>query len=618
MLHRMHCLAAVIFLLLYPLLLRTPVFAQWKLDFEDKPADTYIQKHYLNTHGVEFVSASICQPKGTHSGTRALCEGARAAEFSPSPMTIRFAATQSYVRFYAGPNVIGNPMPYTITATAKAYNTSGQVLSTVVKALAAGSTGINNYFSFTSTTKAIREVRLEYSTANFEVIDDLEFSDKGLAIIDQSPPVVTINTPLNNSTVMGAWVTISGKVQENVGLLDLRFTLAPDYGAGWDFLYTNLVQNFPMPFGVNNVSLSYGKNKITVTATDISGNKGSASVIVYAKQVSSGLRKLGVYSLTRYENNWKSAVPVTYEYDPYGRFWDFMTKGAGSSTVDVAASQRFKDSQVTHKTVIPIPQVSTASWDDFDMVYFFGHNNMITGAVSRLPSIPFECYRYSGNQWISAGDCDLSTTGWGTPARPFDYWAKRPITNAAQYPAALTYLYNKYTSCLLGAPYDYGNGEPDGTAIPYRLQWFDAPKAIVYSKLGAKNLKWLVLHGCQAVINADADGNWVDIAYRALGKVHGGYHIILGHRRSYTTGELKPMEGFAMDLICGVPIQTAYFDAKSDPDDNSSAIAAEHTGFSWANSTMVNDRWTQPVKVPAKATVFSERWIVSGGVRQQP
>jgi hypothetical protein len=72
----------------------------------------------------------------------------------------------------------------------------------------------------------------------------------------------------------------------------------------------------------------------------------------------------------------------------------------------------------------------------------------------------------------------------------------------------------------------------------------------------------------------------------------GGFHIVLGHYRSFYTSDLKPLSQFAADLMTGVPVQTVYFDV--DPDNNSSAIAAETSPFSWANSTMANDKWTNP------------------------
>lgn len=197
----------------------------------------------------------------------------------------------------------------------------------------------------------------------------------------------------------------------------------------------------------------------------------------------------------------------------------------------------------------------------------------------------------------------------------FDYYASGSIKNAHLFPGAVTYLFHVYTASLLGDPYDYGGGEPEGSPQFYRVHWFDQKQQIQYGKLGAQNLKWLILHGCQAVITA-YNGKYFHMAAKALSEVHGGYHIILGHYNSYALDYLKPLTPFGFDLICGVPVQTAYFD--TDPNSNSSAIAAEKTPFSWNTSTMVNDTWLSPVTVPSNTNTFSQRWIVLETIKQKP
>jgi hypothetical protein len=74
---------------------------------------------------------------------------------------------------------------------------------------------------------------------------------------------------------------------------------------------------------------------------------------------------------------------------------------------------------------------------------------------------------------------------------------------------------------------------------------------------------------------------------------------------------MRPLASFAYDLLANVPIQTAYFD--TDPSLNTSAIAAETPPFSWANSTMVNDKWGHPMKDYPGTDTFSQRWIVPLG-----
>ena len=68
-------------------------------------------------------------------------------------------------------------------------------------------------------------------------------------------------------------------------------------------------------------------------------------------------------------------------------------------------------------------------------------------------------------------------------------------------------------------------------------------------------------------------------------------------------------------MICGVPVQTAYFD--TDPIGNTSAISAEGTPFFWATSTMANDTWLSPMNVPSSTDTFSLRWIYQSKVLEK-
>ena len=94
--------------------------------------------------------------------------------------------------------------------------------------------------------------------------------------------------------------------------------------------------------------------------------------------------------------------------------------------------------------------------------------------------------------------------------------------------------------------------------------------------------------------------------------VQGKFHIVLGHYKSYYTYQLEPLAGFALDLLAGVPIQTAYFDV--DPDYNTSAIAAEDYPFpGWPASTMVNDEWDDAGPDHEDTSIFTQRWITPVG-----
>ena len=314
-------------------------------------------------------------------------------------------------------------------------------------------------------------------------------------------------------------------------------------------------------------------------------------------------RELGVYTLCSYEDNWKGNVcldsyPVR---DPYYNFWSIMTGGSGSPYADPDESVRYRNEEVNIKSVLPIPGDAIKGWDEFDMVFFYGHNNMI---VPPHPHDTFGYYTYDGSTWTHSYGY-LDDIGWGDTT-PYCYYSyPLCVTSGQQYPGAVIYLYYKYTSCLLGGVYHHGQG----TGHHWRLHWNDPVQYTVYGQLGAKNLEWLILYGCQAVITANENGmTYNSMGLRCFHWTQGKWHIILGHYRSYFTSSLKPLDTFAYDLLAGVPVQEAYFD--TDPDMNSSAIAAEEYPFpGWAASTMVNDKWTDQQPDHQDASIFTQRWI---------
>jgi hypothetical protein len=582
-----------------------------KIDFEDRVVGSQIKKEYLAKYGVRFNNSRICQPaKGTASGSQALSHATSLMEFSPGPLIIYFEGPQSRVKFAAGLN---SEPTNAINAVMEAVDSNGQVLKTITKKLGPGQIPISSDFEIKISQKKIREVRLTYDLAYFEVIDDLEFDDPVTLPPDNNPPIVKIVKPVDKEILHASFFELRGTIKEDEGLLNIKVAIEqpnlstsvlPLTSADYDDSGSPIEYYIPA-LGI----LSPGENKITVTATDIGNNAGSDNITVFYFPQVSKLRKLGVYSLWEYENGWKNRVDVYSSLDPYYDFWDFMVNGQGGYSIDKNASARFLNQEVTIKTVIPIPGDNLKSWDDFDMVFFYGHNNTIIAQQDD----DFHCYVNKQGTWTEEAPCD----NWGSLNMPFDYYASGSITNAGIFPGAVTYLYHEYTASLLGDPYDYGGGEPEGSSQYYKVHWFDNPGTIKYGKLGSINLKWLILHGCQAVITSYASGNYWPLAYKALSEIHGGYHIILGHYHSFSTDYLKPLKPFGFDMICGVPIQTAYFD--TDPISNTSAIAAENTPFNWTTSTMVNDTWQSPMNVPAPTSTFSQRWIVYKDVtKEQP
>lgn len=324
-------------------------------------------------------------------------------------------------------------------------------------------------------------------------------------------------------------------------------------------------------------------------------------------------RELGVYALCDYEKGWKGNVCVGGAYDPYYDFWKIMTTGSGGAKADSSRSARYRNSAVHIQNVLPIPNgKGYRFWDDFDLVFFYGHNNTI---VPPHPDDSFGYSVYDKGQWITNSGA-LGQIGWGTPKAPYDYYARRPVKYAEFFPGAVTYLYYQYTSSLLGDPFDYGHGLIDVGDAAYRERWYSPLKTLDYGRLGNIDLEWLILHGCQAVIPYTIKGAaHSKLALKCFYPVHGRFHIVMGHYLSFYTTDLEPLAPFANDLLAGVPIQTAYFDV--DPANNSSAIAAEKQPFTWATSTMANDRWSSPMADYPNAKTFSERWILPYGKTAQ-
>jgi hypothetical protein len=154
--------------------------------------------------------------------------------------------------------------------------------------------------------------------------------------------------------------------------------------------------------------------------------------------------------------------------------------------------------------------------------------------------------------------------------------------------------------------------------------------------LGANDLEWLILYGCQAVIVADSDGTtYHPMGVEAFRRTWDGFHIIMGHYISYFTCSLVDLSHFADGLRAGVPVQAAYF--LTAPDLNSSAISAEYYAglaegveqadgpenhFDWAlldwflrnGSIMNTDTWTNPNEdLSREPNIWYTKWIRRDG-----
>ena len=297
--------------------------------------------------------------------------------------------------------------------------------------------------------------------------------------------------------------------------------------------------------------------------------------------------ELGVYSLTDYGEveyeggrvTWKSKIDVPPDYphyypehDPANNFWDTMTGGLTSEYAHHTSKLR-KNEQVNIRTIFSIPGDGWKDWDQFDLVFFFGHNNMIT------PPHPCEILEFWSNNsgaWIKiTGDhCD-----WGKAALPYEYY-HQDITGTDISPGSVVYLHEPFTSALLGWHFRPGTKSIVQTRGQDTLSG-NSPLTTRGCRggLGTNDMEWLILHGCQGVIVANQDGSTYNpMGVAAFSQTWDGFHIIMGHyaiRGSYF--DLEDLDPFANDLLAGEPIQAAYFEVSPD---RAAAISAERTSES--------------------------------------
>jgi hypothetical protein len=332
--------------------------------------------------------------------------------------------------------------------------------------------------------------------------------------------------------------------------------------------------------------------------------------------------EIGVYSLFDYGEDWKCNVEIwelTYESQPEGAFWDLMTGGI-SSEYAYHTSRRRINSQVNYRTIFPIPGDGWKDWDSFDMVFFFGHTNMIT--PPHPCGFDSDFWSNSTGVWeqISGQFCE-----WGTPVLPFEYYIV-DVVDGPTHPSSVIYLHEPYTSALIGNhqfnkdfawPIQFSAQDtPDGNFSPGAFSWCTGG-------LGTNDLEWLILYGCQGVIVADADGvTYNPMGVEAFRHAWDGFHIILGSYKSFGAfpNDLSP---FADGLRTGVTVQAAYF--LVDPHNCVSAISGERlagllmdpTLFNLAlrtGSTMNTDTWTSPQPdLDGNPDLWYVKWIRPAG-----
>lgn len=330
--------------------------------------------------------------------------------------------------------------------------------------------------------------------------------------------------------------------------------------------------------------------------------------------------ELGVYSLYEYGVhdglNWKSTVRPSHSKDPAGAFWEIMTTGAGSEYAYTTSKRRL-NADVNIHTIFPIAGDGWKDWDQFDFVFFYGHNNML------VPPHPAGTHSFWSNNSGEWNHVDGRFPDWGTLSLPYEYYWE-DVTSGQRHPGSVVYLHEPFTSALLGYHFEAdasstyqstAQDRPDGNS---RTESFS-------SGLGDNDLEWLILHGCQALIVADEEGGGYErLAADAFRRTYGKFHIILGHYSSFGVSQLRGLDGFAYDLLAGVPIQQAYF--QTDPAQNTSALSAEcipldlpssqRLTYIIENGYMNNDTWTQPIPDNHNCQgrrIWYARWIRKNG-----
>lgn len=312
--------------------------------------------------------------------------------------------------------------------------------------------------------------------------------------------------------------------------------------------------------------------------------------------------------------------PENYLRDPAGAFWDIMTEGVTSEYAHTDSRKREND-QVNIHTIFPIDGDGWKDWNQFDLVFFFGHNTMITP--------PHPCY--DSHFWSNASGRWAQVPGrmcdWGSARLPFEYYPS-DITAGEVSPGAVVYLHEPFTSALPGWHFIPGRGsvaQTQGQDTPAG----NSPGTTISCPGGlgtGGDLEWLILHGCQAVIVANADGT----AYHHMGALTfsltwDGFHIVMGHYRSYGMDEMDDLSPMAEHLLAGETVQAAYF--LTYPRNNLSAISAENcgsidperdhaalAGYLRDESYMSTETWLDPkYDITGNPNLWYVKWIREDG-----
>jgi hypothetical protein len=244
------------------------------IDFDLFPAGTIL---FDQIPGVRFPTTP--RVVETSEGGRAVSNAQPGEEFNTQPLRIEFTTPQTRVALRGG---LSGKSSIPIQATFEAFDANGQVVATDgPRGIGPGPVPAATLFLVEVAAPRIGRVELAYSGAFSELIDDLDFDQDDAPVQpDTTPPVVTIVQPSNGAGVADESFILEAAISEDRRLREVLVTILSASGST-----TFAVDPFGVPpnFHIGpfrTQPLAAGSNQVIVTAVDLSGNRGEASVSV--------------------------------------------------------------------------------------------------------------------------------------------------------------------------------------------------------------------------------------------------------------------------------------------------------------------------------------------------
>jgi len=355
---RARAFAPAIFALASIVLPARAAHADTFINFEGYADNTTIDSQFVGS-GVLFDGVTGIPGRGAHisagdvtahSGVNVLINDPIANEFSGGPVTFSFLTPQKTVSLFAG-YFIANPVSRPGTMTA--YDANGNVVATDgPKSVLGGAAA--TAFSIVSASVNIAKVKVELAPFVYTVIDDLQFGGGAPITPPSGTPVVTISIPGTETlNYVDAPLRIVGNVTGQGLLPTVKVTLelltpAPDGGfpfnnglipladAGTNQIFDSAFTGSTAAFG----KLLMGTYKLTVTATNLGGATGTASVTF---------------------TNLPSSVVATGSANSFGAFQYAMNQGACQMAKFANGGIAYFPAPAQNQ-VRPLPTAIAAKW----------------------------------------------------------------------------------------------------------------------------------------------------------------------------------------------------------------------------------------------------------------